>query len=126
VSSPFLPLSPCIFISSNGALEVEVGELQHAGHGAAVVKPPAVLCRLGFFSFSAKSDLIRRFLIQRPRSTDTPSLPIFQIRPYNYSRFNPQSKARFQISFSLYKSVFWFGFIEIRFQLFTVLPFNLF
>jgi hypothetical protein len=27
---------------------------------------------------------------------------------------------------SLFESVLWFGYVEIRFQLFTVLPFNLF
>ena len=47
---------------------------------------------------------------------DTPSVRILHMSPYNYFRFNPQSKARLQILFSPFKSVFLFGYIEIRFQ----------
>ena len=54
-----------------------------------------VLCQLGFFFISAGSILIRRFLIRQLIKEDTPSLPIFQIRPYKYSIFNPRSFAHF-------------------------------
>ena len=127
--SPSPPLSPGFLRLKNRALWSLNRELRQVTHGFAVAELadgtiPACLPLLSLFS--ARSDLDRSDLIQWPKIGDTPSIGILQIRPYNYFRLNPQSKARLHISFSLYKSVFWFGFIEIRFQLFTVLPFNLF
>jgi len=104
VSSPFLPLSPCIFISSNGALEVEVGELQHAGHGATVAQAAGALfqCPLSL-SISAGFIFSRWFLIQWPRSTETLSMPILQLHPYNYFSVNPRSFARFTVYVSFFR-----------------------
>ena len=90
-------------------------------------KPPlALFRRLSLSLYSRQISFQPSISNPRAQIERYPFVADFADTPLQLLVIQPQSKAHLQISFSLFKSVLWFGYVEIRFQLFTDLPFNLF
>ena len=92
-------------------------------HGAATFTSSPALFQP---AFPAWFNLSHPILIRWSQMKDTPSLVVLQTPPYKYLVLTHSPKCLFRFYFRLLKAYFVSVRFKIRFQLFTVLPLDLF